>query len=208
MNKPRRKKVPKDPYLKRIHNYYSRTGFYSFLGNALKKAFLPILIVVVLLFLFNKYVYNINEGLQQMTEHVSRIGIFIIFYVSESILGLIPPEIFIAWSKKTPAPILNLSILSTISYLGGLTAYFLGRAALKIQSVKEYLEVKLAKDLKNTSKWGGLLVLAGALLPLPFAICCLAAGMIKYSFVRVMLFGLFRFVRFALYAWAIFAMVK
>ena len=202
-----RKKINK-PHYKRLHNYYNRTGFYMFIWESLKQAFLPIVAVVVGLILFNNYVYNINDGLQAMTETFSRFGVLTVFFISETILGLIPPEIFIAWSKKTANPVLNLSILATLSYLGGLTAYFIGRAALKIDSVKNYLEVKMAKNLKNTSKWGGFLILVGALLPLPFAISCLTAGMIKYPFKNVVLVGLFRFVRFAIYAWAIFSVVN
>ena len=205
--KKQRKKITK-PFYERLHNYYQRTGFYMFIWESLKKAFLPLVAVVVALVLFNKYVYNINEGLQKMTETFSRPSIFSVFYVSETILGLIPPEIFIAWSKKTPTPLMNLTILATLSYLGGLTSYFLGRAALNIKSIKEYLEVKMAANLKNTKKWGSLLVVAGALLPLPFAISCMASGMIKYPFSRVVLFGLFRFLRFAIYAWAIFSIVS
>lgn len=207
MNKKRKKNITK-PHHKRLHNYYKRTGFYMFIWESLKKAFWPIVVVVVGLFLFNNYVYNINDGLQKMTETFSRAGMLVTFFISETILGLIPPEIFIAWSKKTSSPILNLSILAMLSYTGGLTAYFIGRSSLKIASVKEYLEVKMAKNLKNTSKWGGFLILVGALLPLPFAISCLTAGMIKYPFKNVVLVGLFRFLRFALYAWAIFSVVS
>ncbi|MBT6377913.1 MAG: short-chain dehydrogenase, partial [Flavobacterium sp.] len=52
------------------------------------------------------------------------------------------------------------------------------------------------------------LILIGALLPVPFSITCVAAGMIKYPLKGVILFGLFRFLRFALYAWAIFNVVN
>ncbi len=202
------KKTTKKPHLERLHNYYQRTGFYMFIWESLKKAFLPIVAVIVALLLFNKFVYNINDGLQAMTEYFSRLSLFIIFFISETILGLIPPEIFIAWSKKTSDPILNLIILAFLSYFGGLLAYFIGKASLRIKAVKNYLEVKMAKHLKNTKKWGGILVLVGALLPLPFAISCLTTGMIKYPFKNVALFGLFRFLRFAIYAWAIFSMVS
>jgi membrane protein YqaA with SNARE-associated domain len=191
-----------------IHNYYSRTGFYRFVGLNLKKAILPIVVIVLVIFLFNKYVYNINDGLHHFTETFSRLGIFVTFFISETLLGLIPPEIFIAWSKKTDDPILNLAILASLSYSGGLISYFLGKTALKIKAVKEYLEVKMAKNLQNTRKWGGILILVGAILPLPFSIACLAAGMIKYPFKNVVLFGLFRFGRFAVYAWAIFSVVS
>ncbi|AUC16034.1 short-chain dehydrogenase [Tenacibaculum sp. SZ-18] len=201
------KKKNKEAHVKRLHNYYQRTGFYMFIWESLKKAFLPLVIVIVALILFNKYVYNINDGLQKMTETFSKTSLFVTFFTSETILGLIPPEIFIAWTKKTSEPFLNLSILATLSYLGGILAYYLGQASLRIATVKEYLEVKMAKHLKNTKKWGSFLILVGALLPLPFAISCLTAGMIKYPARNVFIFGLFRFLRFAIYAWAIFSVV-
>ncbi|SEC81920.1 membrane protein YqaA, SNARE-associated domain [Tenacibaculum sp. MAR_2009_124] len=207
-NNKKRKKKNKSPKAKRLHIYYKRTGFYMFIWESLKKAFWPIVAVVVGLVLFNKYVYNINDGLQAMTETFSRVGVLITFFISETILGLIPPEIFIAWSKKTSEPVINLSILAFLSYSGGIISYFIGRSALKIKSVKQYLEVKMAKHLKNTSKWGGFLILVGALLPLPFSISCMTAGMIKYPLKGVVVFGLFRFLRFAIYAWAIFSMVS
>ncbi len=190
-----------------MHSYYSRTGFYMFIWESLKKAFIPIVLVVIGLFFINSYVFNINEALQSITETFSRLGVFTFFFTSETLLGLIPPEIFIAWSKKTSEPILNLAILASLSYSGGLLSYFIGKIALKINALKTYLEVKMAKHLKNSKKWGGFLILVGALLPVPFSISCIAAGMIKYPFKNVVLFGLFRFARFAIYAWAIFQVV-
>ncbi|WP_343328727.1 YqaA family protein [Polaribacter staleyi] len=206
MAKKTRKKT-KTHRAKLMHSYFHRTGFYLFIWESLKKAFWPIVIVVVSLILFNKYVYNINDGLHHFTQTVSRLTVLTTFFISETLLGLVPPEMFIAWSKKTSEPILNLTILATLSYTGGLISYFIGKTALKIKSVKDYLEVKMAENLKNTRKWGGILILVGALLPLPFSIACIAAGMIKYPFKKVVFFGLFRFVRFAIYAWAIFQVV-
>lgn len=191
-----------------LHQYYSYTGFYAFVGRSLKKAALPVFLIILGLFLFNKYVFTIDDGLELLTNSFSRIGVLITFFISETLLGLIPPEIFIGWSKKTADPILNLTILATLSYAGGLLSFFIGKAATKIPSVKNYLEVKMSKHLKNTSKWGGFLIIIGALLPVPFSITCMAGGMIKYPFKGVVLFGLFRFARFALYAWAIFSVVS
>ena len=208
MNKKKKKRKKNTAFIgKRLHVYYGRTGFYLFVWESLKRAFLPIVLVGLVLFLFNKYVYDVNEGLETITETFSRIGILTTFFISETLLGLVPPEMFIAWTKKTPEPILNLSILATLSYFGGLLSYFLGKMTLKIPAVKKYLEVKMAANLKNTKKWGGFLILVGALLPLPFSIACLAAGMIKYPFKNVVVFGVFRFLRFAVYGWAIFKVV-
>ena len=193
---------------KLLHQYYSYTGFYSFIGRSLKKAILPIVVVVIGLVLFNKYVLNINDALQSITTTFVTHEILVIFFASESMLGLIPPEIFIAWSKKTNDPIINLMLLATLSYLGGVISYFIGKAVLKMEVVKTYLENKMSKHLKNTSKWGGFLIVVGALLPIPFSITCLAGGMIKYPLKGVLLFGTLRFVRFAIYGAAIFKMVS
>ena len=205
---PKKTKRSNKRRAKLVHKYYSRTGFYLFVWESIKKTILPILCIILVIFLFNKYVYNINEGLRNFTETFSRITVISVFFISETILGLIPPEIFIAWSKKTETPILNLSILAVLSYFGGLLSYFIGRMALKVNSVKNYLEVKMAENLKNTRKWGGILIMVGALLPLPFSIACMTAGMIKYPFKNVVFLGLFRLARFAIYAWAIFKVVN
>lgn len=190
-----------------LHQYYSYTGFYAFLGKSLKKSAVPIILTVGLLFFINEYVFTIDDGLELLTNSFSRIGVLITFFVSETLLGLIPPEIFIGWSKKTANPIFNVSVLATLSYLGGMMSYFIGKASTKIPSMKNYLEMKIAKNLKNIRKWGGFLILVGALLPLPFSISCMTAGIIQYPLKNVVLFGLFRFVRFALYGWAIFNVV-
>jgi len=62
---------------------------------------------------------------RHFTETFSKNSILIVFFISESILGLVPPEIFIAWAKKTAEPILNLFILALLSYAGGLVSYSL-----------------------------------------------------------------------------------
>lgn len=201
------KKTVKKSKVKLLHQYYSYTGFYRFIWRNVKKAILPIALVILVIYLFNRYVFNINHGLETITETFSRLGVLTTFFISEILLGLVPPEIFIAWTKKTQDPLINLSLIALLSYTGGIIAYYLGKATLRITFVKNYLEVKMAKSLKNVSKWGGFLILVGAVLPLPFSTACFTAGMIKYPIKGVLLFGLFRFLRFAIYGWAIFKVV-
>ena len=148
---------------KLLHQYYRYTGFYTFIGNSLKNSAIPLILIIFGLYLVNEYVFTIDDGLEFLTQTFSRTGVLIVFFISETLLGLIPPEIFIAWSKKTATPILNLSILATLSYIGGILSYFIGKTIQKITTVKNYLEVKMAKHLKNTGKWGGFLILIGAL---------------------------------------------
>ena len=194
--------------IKLLHQYYSYTGFYKFIRLSLRKAIIPILIVVGILLGINYFVIDLNSVLVSMTETFRTTSVLAIFFISESFLGLIPPEIFIAWSKKLPEPILYLSILALLSYLGGVISYLTGKSITKIPKVHKAMETKMAKHIKNTRKWGGFLIVVGALLPVPFAITSLAAGIIKYRFKTYLLFGLLRFVRFYLYAIAIFNIVQ
>ncbi|MGY0426314.1 MAG: short-chain dehydrogenase, partial [Polaribacter sp.] len=79
MTRKKRKKTRKEK-TKLMHSYYSRTGFYIFIWESLKKAIIPILLVVIGLILINSYVYNINDGLQSITETFSKVGILIFFF--------------------------------------------------------------------------------------------------------------------------------
>ncbi|OBQ52527.1 VTT domain-containing protein [Tamlana sp. s12] len=189
--------------IKLLHQYYSYTGFYNFVWQAVKKA-LPIIIgVVVLVYVINHF-FDINKALTELTEILPAWGVLSFFFVSETLLGLIPPEIFIAWAGKMYSPWFFLGLLAVLSYIGGLLAYWMGRTITKIPSVHNYLEVKMEKQLKNSRKWGGFLIVVGALLPLPFSISCIAAGIIKFPFRAVTLYGSLRLLRFVIYGLVIF----
>ncbi|GAA4899254.1 hypothetical protein GCM10023311_25620 [Flaviramulus aquimarinus] len=200
---PKNKTKVKKSRMQLLHQYYSYTGFYTFVWNAIKKAFPYIMALVVLIYVANHF-FDINGALTQLTEILPTFGVLSFFFVSETLLGLIPPEIFIAWSGKMYSPWLYLSILAILSYGGGLVSYWMGRTITKAPSVHNYLEVKMEKQLKNSKKWGGFLIMVGAVLPLPFSIACIAAGIIEFPFKNVLLYGSLRFIRFAIYGLIIF----
>jgi len=190
-----------------LHQYYSYTGFYSFVKESMKKAITPIILLIVAIVLIDRYLIDFSALFTLITNTYSPIKIFALFFASESFLGLIPPEIFIAWADKSATPILSLSLLALLSYFGGIVSYFIGVSISKTKTVKEYLEVKMKKHLKNIKKWGGFLIVVGALLPIPFSMTSIAAGIINYKFSNYLLFGLLRFARFYLYAIVIFHVV-
>jgi len=196
-------KKAKKSRLQLLHQYYSYTGFYTFVWDAVKKALPYIIAIVLVIYVVNHY-FNINEALVRLTEILPSYGVLSFFFVSETLLGLVPPEIFIAWAGKMFSPWFFLALLSILSYSGGLVSYWMGRSITKMPSVHNYLEVKMEKQLKNSKKWGGFLIMVGAVLPLPFSIACMAAGIIEFPFKNVMLFGALRFVRFAIYGLIIF----
>jgi len=204
MNPTKPKAKTQKSRLQLLHQYYSYTGFYSFVGQAVKKALPLIFLVVVLLFVVNHF-FDISATLTHFTDVLPVYGVLSFFFASETFLGLVPPEIFIAWSAKMSQPLLYVTGLAFLSYFGGLLSYWIGQLIVKIPKVRTYLEVKLEKQLKNSKKWGGFLILVGALLPLPFAVACMAAGIIKLPFKTVVQFGSLRLVRFAIYGILIFS---
>lgn len=187
-----------------LHQYYSYTGFYAFVKSSLGKVVVPISLFIIGLWLVHLYVMDFHDLFTSITTTYSPIVILSVFLATESLLGLVPPEIFIAWAGKTDTPIFYLSVLAFLSYLGGIISFFMGKAVSKIPSMKAYFEVKMAKHMKMIRKWGGFLIIVGALLPIPFAMTSIAAGLIHYRFRNYLLFGLLRFVRFYLYALVIF----
>lgn len=162
---------------------------------------------VALLVVLDLYVVDFSTLFVYITETFAPINILLIFLLSETFLGLVPPEIFIAWSHKMPQPIVYLTLLATMSYIGGVFSYFIGKWILTIPKVFEYVEEKMSMHLRHIRRWGGFLIVVGALLPIPYSMTCMAAGIINYRFVNLLLFGLLRFVRFYLYAIAIFSVV-
>ncbi len=201
--KPKSKPKTEKSRLKLYHQYYSYTGFYSFVWQAVKKAIPLVVIVLIAIFTINHFV-DINAALVRFTQTLPIYGVLLFFFVSETLLGLVPPEIFIAWSGNMEHPWLFLTILAFLSYFGGLLTYYIGHIITKIPSVHRYMEVKMAKQLKNARKWGGFLIVVGALLPLPFSISCLAAGIIQFPFKNVVLYGSLRLLRFLIYGLVIF----
>jgi len=187
-----------------LNRYYKITKFYSFLKDLAFKGGTVLVIFVILLLGLELYVLDINFLLNTLVATYSPPIVFSFFLVSETILGVIPPEVFIAWASKSASPWLFVFVLATISYIGGIISYFIGNRLFLIPSIKNHIENKIAKHIVNLRKWGGLFVLLGAISPIPHSLVSLASGLIKFNFKQYLLWSLFRYARFAIYALIIF----
>tara|TARA_B110000977_G_scaffold85668_1_gene114255 strand:- start:211 stop:795 length:585 start_codon:yes stop_codon:yes gene_type:complete len=187
-----------------LNRYYQITKFYTFLKNTAFKGGAAVIIFVLLLVVLELFVLDFNSLLNHLVATYSATFIFSFFLASETILGIIPPEVFIAWSSKSASPWLFLFILATISYAGGIISYFIGNRLFLIPNIKNHIENKIEKHIVNLRKWGGFFVLLGAISPIPHSIVSLASGLIKYDFKHYLMWSLFRYARFLFYALVIF----
>ncbi|TKG97142.1 short-chain dehydrogenase [Puteibacter caeruleilacunae] len=190
-----------------LHQYYSYTGFYRFVRKSFKKAITPIVLFIGLIFILEYYILDFKDIFAHISETYSNVTLYLIFLVSEASIGLIPPEIYIAWAKTLPNPILNLSLLAIVSYIAGCIAFGIGRLILRIPLIKSTVQIKLEKHMRLIRRWGGLIIVVGALTPLSFPLISMATGVINFSFQKYLLFGLSRFLRFYILALAIFQVV-
>ena len=191
-----------------LNRYYKITKFYTFLRNTALKGGLTILLFVLVLLGLEYYVLDFNAILNKFVENYSPRAIYSFFFLSETFLGLVPPEAFIAWASKSASPWLFLFILATMSYLGGIASYFIGNRLFLLPYLRNYIENKVAHHIENLKKWGGLFVVLGAVSPIPHSMVSMASGLVKYSFKQYLLWSLFRYARFAIYALVIFQMFK
>ncbi|MEZ5105801.1 MAG: VTT domain-containing protein [Draconibacterium sp.] len=190
-----------------LNRYYRITQFYTFLKKTAIKGGTVTAIFVALLVSLEVFFLDFNVLLNNLVELYSSKIIYSFFLLSETFLGLVPPEMFIAWASKLETPWLALFILATLSYAGGVIAYFLGTRLFLIPSVKNYIENKIQKHIANLRKWGGVFVFIGAVTPVPHSVVSMASGLINYNFRNYLLWALFRYTRFILYALVIFGIL-
>ena len=194
------------------HKLNKRSGLYHFLGKNFLKLILILAGIVFAIFLLD-WIFDLKhqqDVIQEIVDRMRPIYVFLFFFGTESFMGMIPPDIFIVWSKaRFPEhPYLLVTILASISYIGGIVAYYLGKLIRKSPRVRNHIKKKYEKNFDLIEKWGGLVIIMAALFPLPFAMISTIAGIVKYPFRQFLLFGLTRYIRFYLYAVVIFGALK
>ena len=210
-NKKIKKRTTKEKF-KIYHEYYKRSGLYLFLGKNLFKLLVILTSIILIILLLDK-VFDLKhqqELIKSFVEHQKPFYVYLIFIISESFMGMIPPDIFMVWAKAKHIehPYLIVTFLATISYVGGINAYYLGVLVHRLPSVKNYIARKYEKNFDMIEKWGGIVIIMAALFPLPYAMISTIAGIVNYPFKNFLLFGLTRYIRFYLYAVVIFGALK
>lgn len=186
------------------HVYYRRSGTYRFIGlNALK--LLAVLVVLgIVVYLINKYVFEIDTLTDYLTAHFSTPVVLASYFLSELTLGLLTPEIFIVWVSGFSHPWLWVLLLGTISYAGGIGAYFIGTKLYHMPRIHRWVDETFSEQFKQIKRYGGVLIVLGALTPLPYPPICIVSGVVRFPFKQFLLITLVRYGRLFLYAAVLF----
>jgi membrane protein YqaA with SNARE-associated domain len=132
--------------------------------------------------------------------------IFTVFTVSEIVFGIVPPEIFmLIWQTQgvMSAYIINLAILTVISYGAGVLGYYIGTTFSKTRLYRRFHVQYLHRYDRQLKRYGVYLVLVGAITPVPFSAMCMLAGSVNLNLKNFLLISLSRVARFAAYGWMV-----
>jgi membrane protein YqaA with SNARE-associated domain len=183
--------------LKRHHNSNKNRGLYRYMWWTSFKIAALYFVIIVAFVLISKNLVDLNKGSHFLANHFSDGFVIIAFLISESFLGMIPPDLFMIWAAKFDSPILILTILGILSYIGGIFSYLIGYWLSKRPKIKAFSERALNKYILLTGKWGGAFIIISALFPFsPFSMVVMAVSLLKYPFRFFLLFGIFRIARF------------
>ncbi|GIV38027.1 MAG: membrane protein [Cyclobacteriaceae bacterium] len=135
--------------------------------------------------------------------------LFMVFFASEVLFGLIPPEFFmLLWMlhKVSLAEyIINLSVLTVLSYLAGIIGYLIGNNFSRTRAYKKLYVRYLLQYEHQLRRYGLFLVLVAAITPIPYSATCMLAGSVNLSFRDFLLISIARIVRFAAYGYLVWA---
>lgn len=176
---------------------------FKFFTKNLVQGIIWFAVILLILWLGVKYLPDdIKEWLTPLRERPFLI--YSIFFASEVIFGIIPPEIFMVWALDQGVIYYMevIMLLTILSYAGGILAYFIGRF---FSNTVIFKQIKKRESYHNYSRtyrrYGGIVILIAAVTPLPFALISMISGSFSYSFSTYIKFAAFRILRFVVYGY-------
>lgn len=189
------------------HVYHRRSGTYRFIGQNALRLFVLLAVFGVAIYFINKYVLDLDAVTDYVTHTFSIPVVLLTFLLSELTIGILSPELYIVWVESFSRPWLWVLFLGIISYTGGLGAYFIGSKLYHLPRVHRWVDEKFSEQFKQIRKYGGVLIVLGALTPLPYPPICIVSGVVNYPFKSFAFLTLVRFGRLFMYAAILFKVI-
>ena len=182
----------------------NRVRLYFFLKN-----FLRGILFFVIAIIFYKITFSyldLSSLKDQILFDFPTTFVLILFFMSEVVLGIIPPELFMIWaitSRPLESYLFYVLAFSFISYTAGFVAYLFGKYLHK-SLVYEFMRKNIiGKYEKKINSYGWLVIVVAAITPLPFSATCAVIGAIGFERNKYLFYSLARFVRYAIYGFFI-----
>lgn len=127
--------------------------------------------------------------------------VFLIYTLSETFFGIIPPEFFVMWATGFGLETYSLMIalLAILSFAGALINFYVGRHLHQGRIYRLLIEGRFYKYVGYYQRFGGIIILISAVTPLPFAAISLISGTLGFNFKSYLIYASTRFLRFLFY---------
>ena len=181
-----------------------KVRFFFFFKNFIRGLIFFAIAILFYKFIFRYFDLSASENI--FSFDLSSSLVFILFFFSELIFGLIPPELFMIWiinAKSLDLYPYFIAILAFLSYFAGFMAFMFGKYLHKTwlyEIMKKYI---IGKYERKINLYGWLVIVVAALTPLPFSATCAVVGAVGFNKIKFLYFALARFVRYAIYAYMI-----
>jgi membrane protein YqaA with SNARE-associated domain len=186
-----------------------KKGFFRYMGRSVLLILSVYILLIAIVFLLGKHLVDFNAFFGGVIERLSDKFVIILFFISESITGMIPVDLFVIWTQKFESPLLWLALLGILSYTGGVISYGIGLWITRRPRIMAFTERRLKGYISFVHKWGGAFIVVAALFPFtPFSLVVIALTMFHYPFRSFLLFALARLVRFVLQGIILFDLLK
>ena len=132
--------------------------------------------------------------------------VFTLFFMSEVILGIIPPELFMIWaisSKPLGSYLFYVITFSFLSYIAGFTAFLFGKYLHNTWLYGFMKKNIIGKYERKISAFGWLVIVVAAITPLPFSATCAVVGAVGFDRRKYLFYSSARFLRYAIYGFFI-----
>lgn len=186
-----------------------KRGFFRYVGRSVLLILLVYLFLILIVFLLGRYVVDFNGFFGGIIEQLSTRFVVLLFFLSESITGMIPVDLFVIWTQKFESPVLWLALLGVLSYAGGVISYGIGLWIARRPRIRSFTEQRLKAYITFVRKWGGAFIVIAALFPFtPFSLVVIAIALFHFPFRSFLLFALVRLVRFVVQGLIFFDLLK
>ena len=160
---------------------------------ALRTLYSIIVLIAIFVFIKEYLPESFSDALTPIAHDYTLM--FSVFFISEAILGLIPPDIFIMWAAVESQPLLFISALAVLSYIGGVISFLLGKFIGKKKFFERIVYTIRAQYEPMILRWGGLVIILAALTPIPFSPISMLSGSLKFPFKKYVVYSLTRIIR-------------
>ena len=183
---------------------YKRQRLYFFIKNFIRGI---LFFAVAIIFYKVTFSYLDLSGLkEQIPFDLPSTFVFILFFMSEVILGVIPPELFMIWaitSKPLSSYLFYVILFSVISYIAGFVAFLFGKYLHKTWLYEFMRKNIIGKYERKINSYGWLVIVVAAITPLPFSATCAVIGAIGFKRNKYLFYSMARFIRYAIYGFFI-----